>query len=258
MLDDSKAIDTRTDAPLDDKEAGNRLLAALAPGDRAALMARHSLETVGPGQVLLEPDEPPADLLFPLAGTVLAHLALLPGCKPVETAMIGPEGAAGALFGPQTARAGFRIQTLTRGTLLRVPAGVFGEILEASADLRARMRRYLSALLAQVQIGAACAALHPVEARVARWMLSLQDRTGERSLPLTQETLADLLGVRRTTITRVIATLEARGLVRHRRGRIIVMDRPGLERACCECHALVRERFEDAMPSLYPSAQAGG
>jgi Mn-dependent DtxR family transcriptional regulator len=83
-------------------------------------------------------------------------------------------------------------------------------------------------------------------------MLTLQDRLGDRSLPLTQEALADLLGVRRTTITRVVAALEERGVVRHRRGRIIVMDRNGLAQASCPCHRLVRNRFEAIVPGLYP------
>lgn len=258
MLDDTNAIDTPAAIRLGALAMGNRLLGSLPIKDVAALgLPRTSEQTVA-GQTLLEPEDVPADVLFPVNGTVLTLLALMPDRKPVETAMIGAEGAAGAIFGPQAGSVGFRVQVLTGGGLIRMPADRFGAALEASPELRAAMNRYTSALLSQVQIGVACAALLPVESRAARWMLDLHDRLGERSLPLTQEALADLLGVRRTTITRVVAVLEARGVVRHRRGRIIVMDRAGLEQAACECPGLVRDRFEALAPGLYPASRADG
>jgi CRP-like cAMP-binding protein len=201
----------------------------------------------------MEPHDVPTEVIFPGSGTVLGVLALFPDRKPVETALVGCEGAVGALFGPQTADSGMRIQVIGPGTLIRIPSDPFGEALAASPGLRAGMARYIAALLAQSQYATACTALYPVEARACRWMLTLQDRMGDRALPVTQETLADLLGVRRTTITRVVAALEERGLVRHRRGRIIVMDRAGLERASSPTHHLVRRRFEATAPGLYPA-----
>jgi CRP-like cAMP-binding protein len=258
VLDDTKTIETGTGIGVGSVPTGNRLLGSLPPHDLAALGLPRGMDMTIPGQVLLQPSEAPAEILFPGHGTVLTLLALMPDRKPVETAMIGCEGAAGALFGPQPGPFGFRIQVLTSGPLVRVPADRFGEMMALSAPLRATMGRYVSALLAQVQVGVACAALHPVEARAARWLLDLQDRLGERALPLTQEALADLLGVRRTTITRVVAALEARGVVRHRRGRIIVMDRAGLEQTACACHTTARERFECTAPGLHPASRGTG
>ena len=233
MPDDQKAIDIGAGSGVRPPASGNRLLEALPVQDLTHLLAERRVETTLPGQVLLEPDHVPADIMFPGTAMVASVLALLPGRKPVETAMIGSEGALGALFGPQAAGAGFRVQVLTGGPLIRVPAARFGDALAASPALRAVMGGYVSALLAQVQTGIASASLHTVEVRAARWLLDLQDRLGERSLPVTQEALADLLGVRRTTITRVVAALEERGVVRHRRGRIIVMERAALEAASC-------------------------
>jgi CRP-like cAMP-binding protein len=234
----------------------NRLLASLPDVEQALLSADCVTLDVQPGQVLIEAGELPDQVLFPATGTVLTLLAVTPDRKPVETAMVGPEGATGALFGPMGAPAGFRVQVLTEGMVLRIPAERFGAALATSAALRAAIGRYVMAQLGHVQIGVACAALHPVEARAARWMLDLYARTGDRSLPLTQEALSDLLGVRRTTITRVVATLEQRGLVRHRRGRIIVMDRDGLAGAACGCHAQASRHFAAVAPGLYPDGTA--
>lgn len=256
MLDDTKAFDRSTELLAGAPATGNRLLDSLPPEGAAFLLAQRRTETVMPGQILLQPGDAAPDAFFPTGGTVLTVLTLMPDRKPVETAQIGCEGAAGALLGPQPGAFGFRIAVLTAGSVLRIPAERLGEALATFPSLRERMTRYTMALLAQLQIGTACAALHPVEERACRWILTLQDRLGERALPLTQEALADLLGVRRTTITRVVAALEARGLVRHRRGRIIVMDRAGLEQASCACHGLVRERFEAIAPGLYPRGPA--
>nr|WP_256476388.1 helix-turn-helix domain-containing protein [Siccirubricoccus soli] len=100
---------------------------------------------------------------------------------------------------------------------------------------------------------AACAALHQVEQRTCRRLLALHDRIGRPELPMTQEALADALGVRRTTITRIVAGLEDQGLVQHRRSRILVLDRAGLESVSCECHGAVAAMFARLVPGLYPT-----
>jgi CRP-like cAMP-binding protein len=253
------AIQTGVEAPHEGapRRVGNRLIEALAPPDRALMLRHARCETLVAGQILLEPGQPAREVLFPGAGTVLAMLAVLPEKRPVETALIGCEGLAGALFSPHSGDLGMRIQVITTGEVLRMPAERFAEALDAWPTLRAQRDVYAAALLRQVQVGLACAALHPVEARAARWMLSLQDRLGDRGLPLTQEGLADLLGVRRTTITRVVAALEARGVVRHRRGRVLVTDRAGLERASCACHRLGQPRLIAAAASDRPPEPMG-
>ncbi len=253
MLDESKAIATFAGAPTEDA-SGNRLLAAISPADLVRLAPYRTSGPVAAGETLLEPEAPASEVLFPIGTTVLSLLALMPDRKPVETLMVGAEGATGALLWPLDGPFGFRVQALTGGLLVRIPATAFATAMDASVTLRRTVLRYAAAQTAQAQIGVACAALHSVEARAARWMLDLQARLGERALPLTQEALADLLGVRRTTITRVVATLEARGVVRHRRGRIIVMDREGLAEAACACHDLTREMFEARAPGLFPSS----
>jgi len=253
VLDDIKPFETSGELRLGLPPTGNRLLDSLPPADARGLLALRRTETVVPGQILLQPADVAMDALFPVQGTALALLTETAGRKPVETAQVGGEGATGALLGPQPGSFGFRVTALTAGSVVRIPATALGAALDGSASLRQQFARYVAALLAQLQVGTACAALHPVEERVCRWILEMQDRLGDRALPLTQEALADLLGVRRTTITRVVSALEARELVRHRRGRIIVMDRAGLEQASCPCHGLVRAQFEAVAPALYPN-----
>lgn len=255
VLDEIKAIATLTGSPMEEAP-GNRLLASLPSGDLVRLAPYRATVQVAAGETLVEPGAPAHDVLFPSGPCVLSLLALLPDRKPVETLMVGAEGATGALLGDAEGPFGFRVQALTAGPVIRIPATAFALALDSSPGLRRTIARYAAAQLAQAQIGVACAALHPVEARAARWMLDLQARLGDRALPLTQEALADLLGVRRTTITRVVATLEARGVVRHRRGRIIVMDREGLAAAACACHDHVRSAFDARIPGLFPAPES--
>ena len=101
------------------------------------------------------------------------------------------------------------------------------------------MVAYNEVLLAQVQQTAACNALHKMEARLARWLLQTRDRTQSDTLPLTQELLSEMLGVQRTTVNLVVKQLEHAGVILHRRGRIEIADRKGLEAAACECYRLV-------------------
>jgi CRP-like cAMP-binding protein len=259
VLDDAKMFDANgLEAPVAGGAAGNRLLAALPPDAMARLTPAMRPLALTPGQILFEPGDLHEEVILPAPRTAVALLSVLKDRRPVETAVIGCEGGVGGLIGAGQGPVFARGVVMTGGAALRVDAAAWNAMLDASPTARQVVNGYLAALLAQVQQGVACAAVHPVEERAARWMLALEDRLGDRSLPLTQEALADLLGVRRTTITRVIANLETRGLIRHRRSRIIVMDRAGLEGAGCECHAQVRAQFERAAPGLYPDGATAG
>ena len=96
----------------------------------------------------------------------------------------------------------------------------------------------------------ACNALHKVEERACRWLLATHDRAGDHLIHLTQESLAEMLGVQRTTVTAVTSALQQRGLIRIHRGGVEVLDRPGLERAACECYAAVEEHFARLLPEV--------
>jgi CRP-like cAMP-binding protein len=121
-----------------------------------------------------------------------------------------------------------------------------------SADLTNLMVRHASSLTFQAEQGAACNTLHDARARLARWILMTQDRTGKRSLPLSQEHMAVMIGVQRTTISIVANQLRSGGLIRFSRGNVEVQDRPGLERAACECYSAVRAEFDSLRTAHSP------
>jgi CRP-like cAMP-binding protein len=116
-----------------------------------------------------------------------------------------------------------------------------------SAHIRNLFCRYADALLAQVMQSVACNAFHPIEARAARWLLHAHDRAASDRLELTQESLAGLLGVQRTTVNAVARVLQEQGLIAYRRGAIQVIDRPGLLRVSCDCYSVVEEHFHSVL-----------
>ncbi len=232
----------------------NRLLAALPREARDRLAPSMRLASHLPGSILFEAGDRPDLLHFPAEGTVLSLLLPLPGSKAVETVMVGAEGAAGALHGADTVPSAVRCVVLAGGRVLQVPAAAVAAAMAATPEGAAIMARYAALLLAQVHQAVACAALHPVEARVSRWLLSARMRLGAGvPVPTTQEILADRLGVRRTTVTRVIAALETKGLILHRRGRIHVEDPEALAGACCACHAAMMRQFAAVSEGLLPA-----
>jgi CRP-like cAMP-binding protein len=121
-----------------------------------------------------------------------------------------------------------------------------------SPTLRDHFARYADCLLAQTLQSVACNAIHDMDARLARWLLTLQDRIGGDELHLTQEFIAEMLGVQRTYVTRVVGVLEKAGAIRKSRGALTVVNRGKLERQACECYAYLRRHFERVLPGVYP------
>jgi hypothetical protein len=130
------------------------------------------------------------------------------------------------------------------GTALQISPARFQAALGRSSALKGTVQTFTRALLVQFQHVAACNALHTVEGRMARWLLHVHDRVDGDVLPLTQETLAEFLGVRRTTVTHVVCKLRASGAIRSNRRSSIEIDRPRLEAAACECYAFMRRRID--------------
>jgi CRP-like cAMP-binding protein len=114
--------------------------------------------------------------------------------------------------------------------------------------------RYADAMIAQMMQSVACNALHTIEQRCCRWLLAAHDRAGEDIVRLTQEALADMMGVQRTTVTAAAKILQADGIIQTRRGRVEIRDRRKLERRACECHAQVEAHFKKLLPELAVSA----
>jgi CRP-like cAMP-binding protein len=143
-----------------------------------------------------------------------------------------------------------------------MPASAFRYALEQSASLRALSARFDTVMLANAQQTALCNAAHPVEARICRYLLDVQDRCGNDKIPLTQATLGQLLGVRRTTVTLVAGRLEAAGVLNCRRGYMQIMDREALQCHACECYEHLKRYTAkvftpgEAIPIVATSSQA--
>jgi hypothetical protein len=132
----------------------------------------------------------------------------------------------------------------------------FRDLLDQSPSIRRHAARFDSAMLAQAQQTALCNAVHPVEARICRWLLEVQDRTGSSTIPLTQGALAQMLGVRRTTVTLISGRLEAAGVIHGRRGYLDIINREELKRHSCECYGQVRRYVSGLLASSSIAAAA--
>jgi CRP-like cAMP-binding protein len=134
------------------------------------------------------------------------------------------------------------------GSGLRIPAARFRKAVDESEAVHDIVVRYGEMLLIQVQQTAACNALHPVEARLSRWLLQARDRLQGNTIQLTHEFLSQMLGVRRTTVTVVANSLQVAGLIRYHRGTIEIIDREGLGAKACECHEAIRRQIDQVTP----------
>ncbi|HEY8565200.1 MAG TPA: Crp/Fnr family transcriptional regulator [Beijerinckiaceae bacterium] len=226
----------------------NVLLASLPAADLRLLEPHLSHVPLRTGQRLFEPDEVIDGVIFPLSGMVSIMTVMNDGTE-VETAAIGCEGAVGLVQGLGSRHVFWRALVQMEGQGLRIDAARFQQLARDSEAIRVMAGRYTEALLMQVLQLVACNALHPVEARFCRWLLMCRDRAASDVLPLTQEFLAEMLGVNRTTITQVAKGLQKAGVIEYRRGTIRLIDRPGLENTACECHALISHRFRTLLPA---------
>lgn len=216
----------------------NQWLASLDASDRSRLEPHLEPSVFRQGQVLHEAGAASEAVWFPTEGAV-SLLTVVGTRRAVETAVIGSEGLVGATCGPLNGGAMTRAVAQTDGEARCIEAGAFSAALAESEGLRAAIARHTEALFAQVQQIAACNAEHLLEERFARWLLMLQDRVQSDRIVLTQQSIADMLAVRRATVSDVAASLEARGLIRRSRGQILILDRSGLEGAACTCYGAI-------------------
>jgi CRP-like cAMP-binding protein len=228
----------------------NRLLAALSPRDFAVLQPHLQPVALSRGQVLFEPGDDVVTTHFPCHRTMASLLIVTRDGREVEAATIGREGAVGGIVSEGHKPAFGRAVVQVAGDAWAISTSHLEAAKMGSKRFGDLFSRYADALLAQIMQSVACNALHRVEERCARWLLAVHDRAGNRIIHLTQESLAEMLGVQRTTVSSVTAALQARGLVRTRRGGVEVLDRPGLERAACECYAAVEEHFARLLPEV--------
>lgn len=229
---------------------GNALLASLKPQDRALLEPHLEQAEIRRGDVLFEAGEDVIATYFPVAGSMISLVLAMRDDREIEVATIGQEGAIGGIVSSGHRPAFSRIVVEIGGLALRMPTDQLEEAKKRSPTLRDLFSRYADVLLAQTMQSVACNALHSIEERCCRWLLATQDRVATRDLPLTQEFLAELLGVQRTTVSAAAQALQRKGLINYRRGQITISDRAGLEEAACECYAAVEKHFRTVLPDI--------
>jgi CRP-like cAMP-binding protein len=225
---------------------GNSFLDSLSAPTRATLLPLLELRKLKKAQHVAEPNEPFSHVFFPIR-SVISTVTLTEEGSAVEVGLAGHEGLSPLpiAFGSLTTRHSTVVQI--PDSALCMSAEHF--LLEFKADgaLRDRCSRYAEYSFVAATQFAACNGVHPVEERYARWILMANDRVGTAEFSLTQEYSAQMLGVRRATVTTIAADLSKRGLISYQRGRVFVTDREGLEEAACECYAAVNEELQRLM-----------
>jgi CRP-like cAMP-binding protein len=230
----------------------NRLLAALRQDDLALIAPHLTQVALGRETVLFEAGDDVTACHFPCGQTMISLIVALPDGTLAEAATVGREGAIGGIVSLGHKPAFTRGVVQIGGTSFRIDSERLEELKGQSVTLRDVFARYADCMIAQVLQSVACNVLHSLEPRFCRWLLTVQDRVGADEVPLTQEFLAEMLGVQRTTVTAVATSLQGRGLIAYSRGRITVRDRTALEAAACTCHAAVVQHFDRVLPGVYP------
>ncbi|MFN2566813.1 MAG: Crp/Fnr family transcriptional regulator [Gemmatimonadaceae bacterium] len=221
----------------------NRILAALPRTQLARLapsLERVALET---GEVLFDPDRPIKYVYFP-EDCVASIVGIMADGSAVETATVGREGMVGLPIFLGDGRTSLQAFCQVAGEALRMDARKFRQELARGERLPALLGRYTQALIVQIGQSSACNRLHPLRQRCARWLLQTRDRVRSDTFALTHQFLSQMLGVRRTTVTELAGEFEREGLIKNHYGRIVVLDRDGLERTACECYGIIQREFE--------------
>jgi len=221
----------------------NLLLAAFPDADRKALASHLTHAELKQHQILFDIRDTVSDVYFPIDAVVSLVVPLSSG-ETVETAMVGRDGVIGAGASRDGRVSLNRAVIQIAGHALRCPIEPLKEFLQKHAHTRAFIGGHEQALFAQAQQSAACNATHVIESRLARWLLRAADLHGSDELPLTQEYIAHMLGVRRTSVTLVARTLQEAGMIRYARGHIKLLDVPGLQETACECYETIKLNYD--------------
>ncbi|MCC7327865.1 MAG: Crp/Fnr family transcriptional regulator [Burkholderiales bacterium] len=234
-------------APVDPSPHQNHLLDALPARDYERIASHLELVPLKLGDVLYESGARLRYVYFPTT-SIISLLYVMEDGASAEIAIVGNEGILGiSLFMGgdttpsravvQSAGHGFRL----KADLLKAEFGRFGPTMHL-------LLRYTQALITQMAQTAVCNRHHSIDQQLCRWLLLSLDRLGSNELTMTQELIANMLGVRREGVTEAAGKLQAAGLIRYGRGRISVLDRPGLEARCCECYQVVKTEFDRLLP----------
>jgi CRP-like cAMP-binding protein len=213
----------------------NKLLAALPYADFKSLEDHLTIVAMAQGVVLFEADDDVEQIFFPLSG-MISLLVVLKNGNAVETATVGREGVVGAMAGLGFHRSRVRTVTQLAGVVARMPAVQMRKAASVNAAITNLCIGYNDVLLDHARVTAACNLSHTIEARFSRWLLQSRDRAESDTVPLTQEFLSEMLGVRRSSVTEVAIKMQDAGAISYSRGLIKIVDLRKLKEISCECY----------------------
>jgi CRP-like cAMP-binding protein len=245
----------RPQSPAAHAPTDNRLLAALPAASLQALLPSLERVPLPLGMVVYESGGTQGYVYFPTSSIVSLLYVLADGAS-AEIAVTGNEGLVGiALFmGGETTPSRAVVQSA--GHAYRLRAAVLKKAFEDGGELQHLLLRYTQALITQMTQTAVCNRHHAVDQQLCRWLLLSLDRLSGNELVMTQELIANMLGVRREGVTEAAGRLQDQGLIRYSRGRITVLDRPQLEARVCECYAVVKKEYDRLLPDAFPQPPA--
>ena len=227
----------------------NQLLAALPPADLARISDKIEAVPMPLGHVLYESGDQLQHVYFP-TNSIISLLYVMEDGSSAEIAIVGSEGIVGiSLFmGGETTPSRAIVQSA--GQAFRVSSKLLKTEFHRAGPLQDVLLRYTQALITQMSQTAVCNRHHSVEQQLCRWLLMSLDRLGSTELSMTQKLIADMLGVRREGVTEAAGKLQKLGLIEYSRGRIVVLDRAGVERHACECYQVVKREYTRLLPRV--------
>ena len=236
----------------------NNLLRRLSAGDFALIAPHLTQDEAAPNDLLYNPGDDVETVYFPCGPSLASYLVPNEDGHDVETILIGREGAVGGIVSQGHLPAYTRIMVKFGGPFMRMPIGKLDAAKSRSASLRNIFARYADCMLAQIFQSTACNAIHSIEQRTAKWIISAMERTdGDDVVPLTHEQLATLLGVGRSYTSRVMQSFKADGVLETRRGSITVRNPAALRIRACQCNEAVKNHFEEVLRGVYPDPEKG-
>jgi hypothetical protein len=242
-------------SPSDGRPANN-LLRCLNGNDYALIEPHLDQADAMSSELLYNPGDDVETVHFPCGPSLVSYLISSEDGRDIETIVVGREGAVGGIVSQGFLPAYSRIMVKFGGPFARIYVGRLEAAKAQSPTLRNVFARYADCMLAQILQSTACNAVHSIEQRTAKWLISAMERTGNQLVPLTHEQLAAMLGVGRSYTSRVIQTFKADKILDTRRGAILVRDAAALAKRSCRCNEAVKHHFDEVLRGVYPTEKA--
>ncbi|MBN9042184.1 MAG: Crp/Fnr family transcriptional regulator [Rhizobiales bacterium 62-47] len=251
-------MDQQSSSSISGDRPYNNLLRRLSASDYALIAPQLEMSEEAAGELIYNPGDDVETVHFPCGPSLASYLITNEDGRDVETILVGREGAIGGIVSQGHLPAYSRITVKFGGPFARLRVGTLEAAKLKSATLRNLFARYADCMLAQVFQSIACNAIHTIEQRTAKWIISAMDRTDSDLVPLTHEQLATMLGVGRSYASRVVQTFKAERVLETRRGALLVRDYEALKSRACLCNDSVKAHFEEVLTGVYPSEETEG